>query len=299
LGMAQLQAEIRRKLQADVERHLHEQRTGQKCQLPSQQPQQAPRRSSSVIDIGRDEPPTPRTGRRGSSIRGSSIHASAVATAPPAFLTAPSDNSVRDACRFQDGAYRRKQPVGVKATSSAGASAETKAAAGAAKAITKYIDMPPDTHGSRGRARSMTPDYYRRYAGNAIGTSLPGASRCNEVSAPLQRGGSCSTFAVASTAEPALCSAPQLCTSPRTSSAGRRACIVQGQPTPCRKSHVECRFHYDSEPRTRVDSWARPFNVSSAEARPTAAFAGSLSGNGSCPRLPPQTARGGRCGWVF
>jgi len=272
---AQLQAEIRRKLQADVERHLHEQLAATRRQLPVQQVQQqaqhpgtASRRSSSVDDIGRDEPPTPRTGRRHSAIRGSSIHTSA-------FSTAASDNSVRDACRFHDGTHRHKRPVGSEAASSPGTSVEAKAAAGAAKAMTKYVDMPPDTHGSRGRARSMTPDYYQRYSSNVIGTSLPGADGCSGSSVaertPCQRG-----------------------PSPRSSSAGRRA-VAQGPATPCRKTRVECRFHYDSEPRTRVDSWNRPFTVSSTEARPTAAFAGSLRGNGSCPRLPPQSRRG----WVF
>eukprot|EP00913_Durusdinium_trenchii_P027728 g26001.t1 len=46
--------------------------------------------------------------------------------------------------------------------------------AGAASAHNRRFDTPAGTAALMGRARSQTPDYHRRYASNAVGSSLPG-----------------------------------------------------------------------------------------------------------------------------
>lgn len=84
-------------------------------------------------------------------------------------------------------------------------------AAGAASAHNRRFDTPAGTAALMGRARSQTPDYHRRYASNAVGSSLPGCQL-------TQGSGPC---------ESPSCSQP------------RRSFIL----TPARSSEVACRFN--------------------------------------------------------
>lgn len=158
--------------------------------------------------------------------------------------------SARDSCRFH-----QQSPRGL--SSSARSLQSDRPAAGKSSLLVRRSDLPPDTPGSRGRARSMTPDYHNRYRRNTIGTSLPGASLV-----------------------------PGPAPAPATP---RRAALFdprgENQLTASYKSQVDCHFHTASEtgqitPRVQ----RKPFAFSSSEAKPTAGLAGSLRGAGSATR---------------
>eukprot|EP00928_Gymnodinium_smaydae_P071841 TRINITY_DN55320_c0_g1_i1.p1 TRINITY_DN55320_c0_g1~~TRINITY_DN55320_c0_g1_i1.p1 ORF type:complete len:432 (+),score=54.72 TRINITY_DN55320_c0_g1_i1:106-1401(+) len=75
----------------------------------------------------------------------------------------------------EGGSFRRHAPAGPpsSAASDAGAGA---AAAGRETNSRMRHDTPGGQAASLGRTRSLTPDYYRRYATNLAGSSLPGST---------------------------------------------------------------------------------------------------------------------------
>lgn len=234
------ESELRRRLFADIEQQVKEQQQAKQDIAEVK----TTRTSTSIADIGADSGFwTPRCRQENLS-----------STRTPRY----SEQSSRDACRFHREVKQLKPAAIVDNLSGTHA-------AGFPTSHVKRRDMCPDTPGSRGRARSMTPNSYRRYGSNSLGTSLPGAGDDK-------------------------CPPP----SPTQSTLRRVGlCDPRGSPLTASRLVVSaCRYHMDAEPRGRAQPGNNAFAISSLTAKPTAALAGSLRGGGSVMR--PRRSEGAR-----
>lgn len=232
------ESELRRRLFADIEQQVKEQQQA-KQDVAEVKPT---RRLTSIADIGADSGFWTPRGRQDNLS----------STRTPRY----SEQSSRDACRFHRE-VKQLDPAAVVDKLSG------THAAGFPTSLVKRRDMCPDTPGSRGRARSMTPDYYRRYGSNSLGTSLPGAG---DAKCP-----------------------------PQSPSTLRRAGLCDPRESPLTASRLvesACRYHMVAEPRSRAQPGNNAFTLSSVTAKPTAALAGSLRGGGSV--LRPRRSEGAR-----
>jgi len=242
-------AEIRRRLFEEVEQQVRQAREREK-EMPIARGMQKPASIAYIGQESRAVTPSPRL-RDVSRFHQPASPRRTTSSQPEAAYSA------REACRFH-----RESPRDL--SSSLHTLPSDRPAAGAATSLQKRRDMPPDTPGARGRARSMTPEYYNRYSRNTQGTSLPGA-----------------------------CPGP--CVQPPPSPSGQRraaACDPRGTTlTASTQVQAACRFHYSAEtPRATARVPHSAFAFSSTEAKPTAGLAGSLRGAGSA--LPPQRIKG-------